>query len=232
MGFKFATVFSVAVFCVLVHGQLLDIPLSNPNPNNRIERLLQKLEGVVNNALQSAHQQLESAANRTIEASGGTEEKAEQSAVNIDMCISEDMDNLESLPGYMTDLMVHCVTDRVTEGVSYITDAINKLQTFVKIISSVNQNVRDCGSGLSSIRCLVKLAIKIEKDTITIPIGIAADVAGTTDLISNLEEKNQLLRCRQNGRDDIERRSDRSEHHSLRSREVPNIESCLTGLDS
>lgn len=63
------------------------------------------------------------------------------------------------------------------------------MKTVVSEIENIRQEIKDCGHGLKAVKCLAKLAIKIEEDITTLPAKIEADVAATVVLITQLEEK-------------------------------------------
>ncbi|KAJ8983207.1 hypothetical protein NQ317_016428 [Molorchus minor] len=182
-----------------------------PTPRNDVEDLLHKLEEKVNEGLDKAQQALDAAARKVNETAAsvqsaaegqmqGIEEKLQQkidelkqkaanAGVNIDDCLAGNEDELTNLPNKFSNDMIHCVSDRVIEGISYAQDALNKVREIVNEVENIRQEIKDCGHGFSSIKCLAKLAIKIEQDVTTLPTKIEADVAATVVLITQLEEK-------------------------------------------
>ncbi|KAJ8983209.1 hypothetical protein NQ317_016430 [Molorchus minor] len=211
MMYKVAILLSVAFFATLIQVQGLDAYRDEPAARNDVEKFLKKLEEAVDKALAQAQQALDDAAKKvnetaqTIQASAvaemqSTEQKLEEeidelkqkaadAGVNIDECLEGNEDQLVNLPNTLSDDMIHCVSDRIIEGIGYAQDALNKIQEVVNEIENIKQEIKDCGSGLKAVKCLAKLAIKIEEDITSLPTKIEADAAATVVLISQLEDK-------------------------------------------
>ncbi|KAJ8955027.1 hypothetical protein NQ318_000459 [Aromia moschata] len=192
-----------------VHG--LNSDIDGPSVRNDAEKLLKELEEAVDKAMAQAQQALDDAAikvNETaasIQASAVSEmqsteqnlqeeidalkKKAADAGVNIDECLEGNEDQLVNLPNTLSDDMIHCVSDRIIEGIKYAQDALNKVQEIVNEVENIRQEIKDCGSGLKAVKCLAKLAIKIEEDVTSLPTKIEADVAATVLLITQLEDR-------------------------------------------
>lgn len=122
-----------------------DVPLVR----NDAEKLLHKLEDAVDKALVQAQEALDDAKNKVNEVAEAVEASAEgemqsseekfkeeldelkakaaKAGVNIDECLNGNEDKLVNLPNVFTEDMVHCVSDRVNEGISYAQDALDKV---------------------------------------------------------------------------------------------------------
>ncbi|XP_018579270.1 uncharacterized protein LOC108917248 [Anoplophora glabripennis] len=207
---KLAVVLFVAIFAVFVQTHAVDND-DVPQVRNDAEKLLEKLEAAVDEALVQAQQALDDARNKVdqtaaaIEASAESEmkstedkfreeldklkEKAANAGVNIDDCLAGNEDKLVNLPNVFTEDMVHCVSDRIDQGISYAQDALDAVKKVVEEVENIKQEIKDCGHGLKAVKCLAKLALQIEKDITSLPTKIEADVAATVALIAQLEDK-------------------------------------------
>ncbi|KAJ8983205.1 hypothetical protein NQ317_016426 [Molorchus minor] len=85
-----------------------------------------------------------------------------------------------------------------------------RIQKIVDEVENLKQEIKDCGHGFHAVKCLAKLAIKIEKDITTLPAKIEADIAATAVLITKLKEKvkdcasKKVDRCENDGKKILE----------------------------
>lgn len=56
-------------------------------------------------------------------------------------------------------------------------------------IENVKQEIKDCGHGFHAVKCLAKLAVRIERDITTLPTKIEVDATATVALIANLDKE-------------------------------------------
>lgn len=204
--FKFGLIASVTllVFAVQIYSEDVE-------PRNEVQDLLEKLKKVANEYLEGANATLIAAevkVNETAAAVEGQAEaamkstedkfreeldalkkKAADAGVNIDECLGANEDKLVNMPNELSNDMVHCVSDRIIEGISYAQDALNNIQLVVNEITDIEQEIKDCGHGLSSVKCLAKLAIKIEEDIVSLPKKITDDVDKAESLIEEIDTR-------------------------------------------
>lgn len=124
-----------------------------PVVRNDAEKLLKKLEEAVDKALDQAQKALDDAKDKVNETAEAIEssaegemqsseekfreeldklkEKAAEAGVNIDECLEGNEDQLVNLPNVFTEDMVHCVSDRIDEGIAYAQDALDKVNPYI-----------------------------------------------------------------------------------------------------
>lgn len=66
---------------------------------------------------------------------------------------------------------------------------IFQIKTIVSEIENIKQEVKNCGGGPKGVKCLAKLAIKIEQDVTNLPTQIEAAAAETVLAIAKLQPK-------------------------------------------
>ncbi|KAJ8918068.1 hypothetical protein NQ315_011525 [Exocentrus adspersus] len=182
-----------------------------PIVKNEVKDLLKKLQEVVNGYLVEANNTLNAAEAKVNEAAASVESKAEaamkstedkfkeeldelkkkasDAGVNIDECLGKNEEDLVNMPNQLSNDMVHCVSDRIIEGISYAQDVLNKIQATVNEVANMEQEIKDCGGGLKSVKCLAKLAIKIEEDIVALPKQITDDVDKAVSLIEEIDTR-------------------------------------------
>ncbi|KAJ8920380.1 hypothetical protein NQ315_005246 [Exocentrus adspersus] len=210
---KAVLVFGVAIFAVFAQvysfetGNNDDVPIVR----NDAEKILKKLKAAVDKAMEQAQKALDDAEKKiqekaaaiesSAEADMQTNEKTQENAVaqqkqkatdadvSIDDCLTGNEDKLVNLPAVYTQEMVTCTNAKISDGVSYAQDALNKVQNIVNEVENIKQEIKDCGHGLKAVKCIAKLAVKIEKDITSLPTKIETDIAATVVMIAQLEQK-------------------------------------------
>ncbi|KAJ8937476.1 hypothetical protein NQ314_011865, partial [Rhamnusium bicolor] len=236
MGYPIPVLLGVTMLVVIVQVHAVepqdDIERLLLEPRNKADDLLKKLRAVVDKALVDAQKALDDAKNKVNEVADKVQnaakekmqglqnefraeldklkDKAKKAGVNIDDCLKENEDRLVNLPNQLSNDMVHCVSDKINEGISYAQDALNQVKKVVEEIENIKSSIKKCGHGIKSIKCLAKLALRIEKDITTLPTKIQADVAATVLLISKLKEQVQKCasskvdKCEKDGKEILE----------------------------
>ncbi|XP_018579228.1 golgin subfamily A member 5-like [Anoplophora glabripennis] len=191
---------------------------------NKADDLLKKLKEEVDRAMAKAHKALDDAKKKVNEAADKVQaeakrqmqstldklkeeletlkEKAKKAGVNIDDCLKGNEDRLVNLPNQLSNDMVHCVSDQINKAISFAQDALDHLQKIVDEVENIKQEIKDCGHGFHAVKCIAKLAVRIEKDITTLPTRIEADVTATVALISNLDK--EVKKCASNKVDQCE----------------------------
>ncbi|KAG5892091.1 hypothetical protein JTB14_011991 [Gonioctena quinquepunctata] len=221
MSLKFTLFLALLVIVVSTKAHVVEeqTPLKND-----IDDLLQKLRDTVDKAMAQAQEALDQAKAAVDKTAQETEdsasaamqstiekfkkeidelkEKAKNAGVNIDDCLGADEQKLLNLPNELSGDMVHCVSDKVDQGIGYAQDALNKIQKIVDDVENIKQEIKDCGHGFKSVKCLAKLALKIEGEITSLPTEIEVDVAATVALIAQLDE--QIEKCASDKTDECE----------------------------
>ncbi|XP_074026408.1 uncharacterized protein [Leptinotarsa decemlineata] len=182
-----------------------------PPVGNDVDKLLQKLRKIVDAALVKAQEILDKAKaklngiaqkteNAASQALQGFEnklkneldalkQKAKNAGVNIDDCLGENERKLINLPNDFAVDMVQCVQNTLNEGINYAQDALNKIKKIVSDVENIKQEIKDCGHGWKSVKCLAKLAARIEREIVSLPTQIEKDATETALLISQLDKR-------------------------------------------
>ncbi|KAJ8920379.1 hypothetical protein NQ315_005245 [Exocentrus adspersus] len=205
---------ALLVIVVAIFAQVYSFETGNddvPVVRNDAEKYLKKLQEAVDKAMEQAQKALDDAEKKiqdkaaaveaSAEADMQTNEKKQEDAVaeqkkkatdadvNVDDCLTGNEDKLANLPAVYTQEMVTCADGKISDGVSYAQDGLNKIQTIVDELENLKKEIKDCGSGVKAVKCLAKLAVKIEQDITTLPTKIETDIAATVVLIAQLEQK-------------------------------------------
>ncbi|CAH1119278.1 unnamed protein product [Phaedon cochleariae] len=206
MAFKVSTLFVLVISALILEAN--SHSAETKSLGNEIDDLLHKLREAVDKAVVKAQsaldeattkvnqtaqkvedaavQQMQSTEQKLTEELDKLKQKAKDAGVNIDECLGADEQRLISLPNVYSDDLVHCVEDQITSAIKYAQDGLNQIKTVVDDIENIKQEVKDCGHGLKAVKCLAKLAAKIEKDITTLPAKIEADAVATAALITQL----------------------------------------------
>lgn len=75
----------------------------------------------------SAEAEMQSSEDKLKEELDKLKAKAAKAGVNIDDCLKGNEEKLVNLPNVFSEDMVHCVSDRINEGIGYAQDALDKV---------------------------------------------------------------------------------------------------------
>ncbi|CAG9761383.1 unnamed protein product [Ceutorhynchus assimilis] len=116
-------------------------------------------------------------------------ENAEKLGINTTKC-EKYIDELTDLPNKLNDEVVECMTDGLYKAVGYADDVLDNIQVIEQDMANFTNRIKDCeGSIWSEIKCLGLLTAEMTKDSVAVPVKIAADVAKTDLLIKGLIPK-------------------------------------------
>ncbi|KAJ8920378.1 hypothetical protein NQ315_005244 [Exocentrus adspersus] len=217
-----------------IHGLQNDESLEDfhPQPRNKADDVLKKLRREVDRAMEKAHKALEDAKRKVNETADkiqnearsqmqGVEDKlkaeleelkqkAKTAGVNIDDCLKDNEDKLVNLPNQLSEDMVHCVSDKINKAISFAEDALDHVQKIVDEVENIKKEIKDCGHGIHAVKCIAKLAARIEKDITSLPTRIEADVTASVALISQLDKEvekcasDKVEKCENDGKKILE----------------------------
>nr|CAH7767182.1 unnamed protein product [Callosobruchus chinensis] len=191
---------------------------------DKIDDALAKLQKVVDEEVAEANKQLD-AAKAQVDAFAGQvqdqakkamnsteealkkqldalKEKAKAKGVNIDECLGENEKKLVDLPNVASNDMIHCVTDRVNEGIGYIQTGLNQVKQAADDVATIRQEAKKCGHGFKAIKCIAKLLIKVEEEVVALPKQLKDAVKNVVDLVENLKPRIQA--CASQKVDEVE----------------------------
>ncbi|CAG9761386.1 unnamed protein product [Ceutorhynchus assimilis] len=119
----------------------------------------------------------------------GLLEEAEKLGLNTTDC-EHYIDDLTNLPNNLSDEMVDCMTDQIYKATGYVDDILNHLQEIEDTMANYTNKIHDCkGKIWMEVTCLAHLSAEMAKDTVDIPLKIAADVGKTVLAIKTLIPK-------------------------------------------
>ncbi|CAG9761389.1 unnamed protein product [Ceutorhynchus assimilis] len=116
-------------------------------------------------------------------------EEAKKLGANTTDC-EHYIDDLTNLPNNLGDNMVECMTDQIFKATGYVDDILNHLHEIEQRMANYTNKIHDCkGKIWKEVKCLAHLSAEMAKDTVDVPLKIAADVGKTVLLINTLIPK-------------------------------------------
>nr|CAI5817861.1 unnamed protein product [Callosobruchus analis] len=176
---------------------------------NDAEKLLKKLKEVVDKALVQAQEKLDQSKallqqHAAADVADGRAQmegikkgyvdqldkiKADNKGKDISACLGENEAKLNNLVGDYGTQMDNCVNEKINEGTKYAQDALDRVRKIVSDVENIRQEIKDCGHGFKAVKCIAKLAARIEREITSLPTTIEADVVATAAKLAQLDPK-------------------------------------------
>ncbi|XP_017776992.1 PREDICTED: uncharacterized protein LOC108562985 [Nicrophorus vespilloides] len=174
----------------------------------QIEKALENLKKIIENAVNSALEQFENVFNKLLdtakgiilEATGVLNKMAEDAlelirsivgdasnnGIDATKCLLGNEEKIISIPDEFLRQITECVDENIKTARTIIDEAIDIVKAKLNILSQLEKKAKECGIGIGALPCLGKVLAEIGIQILQLPVQIAEHVANILNIVGNI----------------------------------------------